>query len=71
MSKINTYPLLSGTRIKVSKYKVIRWRNMKEKHESMTNQSLTKKRLLCTAQVSKKRRVFFVPEDKSAGGDIK
>ena len=45
---------------------------MKENHELMTNQSLTKQiRLLGTVQVSNKRRGDFVPADKRSDEDIK
>ena len=42
-----------------------RWRNIKEKHASMTNQYLTKQtNLLGTVQVSNKIRGVYVPEYK-------
>ena len=45
---------------------------MKDKHASMTNQSLTKQtRLLGTVQVPNKRRGVFVPEEKMSDEAIK
>ena len=45
---------------------------MKDKHASMTNQSLTKQtRLLGNARFLIKEETFFISEDKSNGGAIK
>ena len=58
--------------MKVIKYQVSMWQNMKDNHSSMTNQSLTKKTsLLGNVHISKKKRGIFVPEEKRTGEDIK
>ena len=72
MSEINTLLILSWDKNKgeyISSDKVEKY----EVEVCINNQSFPDKktRLLGTAQVSKKKRGIFVPEEKRAGGDIK
>ena len=58
LSEPNISSLLSGEIIKVSTSQVSRWENMKEKHSSMTNQSLKNKVIGDFSGFQEKKRYF-------------
>ena len=59
MSKLNILPFFYQTIIKVSKLQVSMWQDTKEKHASITNQSLKKQVVRDLTGFQENKRNFF------------